>query len=131
MTTYDTIYTHFLTISNTDPSNLPKTNEKIYDLIHSAIHHFNNRMRDTLEYDDTTEKVSRELIGDELILLARFLRLSFLQNQLTYFSTLYQPFEKDIGIKNYQAQVKSLEQLIENEKKQIDEIVLNMTVDFL
>lgn len=131
MTTYDEIYTEFITKCQTDSINLPNTDPQIYDAIHSAVRHFNNRMRDELSWDDDLESVDRVLDNDELIILAHFLRLSFLENQQISFTTLWQPFQGDIGLKNYQSQVKSLESLIAYENKFIDGLINNMQVDYL
>jgi len=131
MTTYDDIYTEFLTKCKTDSINLPSNEMQIYDAIHSAIRHFNNRLRDDLGWDDQSEIVDRELNNDELTILAHFLRLSFLENQHISFTTLWQPFQSDIGLRNYQSQVKSLESLIAYENKVIDGLINNMQVDYL
>lgn len=121
-----------MSINKTDPINIPKGNEPKYDMIHSAIYLYNNRLRDyDLKFDDSTEEVNRELNPDELMIVARYMRLTFLENQLTEFSTLYQPFSADIGLKNYQGQVKALQLLIDNEKTKIERIIDNMQVDYL
>lgn len=126
------IFTVFMSINKTDPINIPKGNEPKYDMIHSAIYLYNNRLRDyDLKFDDSTEEVNRELNPDELMIVARYMRLTFLENQLTEFSTLYQPFSADIGLKNYQGQVKALQLLIDNEKIKIERIIDNMQVDYL
>lgn len=131
MTTYDDVFTEFMTITKTDPINIPTEEEKIYDLIHNAVHLFNNRLRDNLGYDDENEIFSRELNHDELVILANFLKLVFLENQLIYFTTLFQPFTKEVGLRNYQSQVKSLEFLIQQQAKKIDELINNTQVDFM
>lgn len=131
MTTYDDIYTEFITKCQTDTINLPSTTDKIYDTIHSAIRHFNSRLRDTLSWDDLSESVDRDLSNDELILLAHFLRLSFLENQLISFSTIWQPFQSDIGLRNYQSQVKSLESLVTMEKDLIESLIDKTQEDYL
>lgn len=131
MTTYDEIFTEFISITKTDPFNIPTLTPKIHDLIHSAIRHYNNRMRDTLSYNDTAETVDRILNDDELIIIAHYLRFSFLENQLINFTTIWQPFEKDIGLKNYGSQAKSLEVLIDNEKIEIESLINNTQTDFM
>lgn len=131
LTTYDSIFTQFMSINKTDPFNIPESDEGKYDMIHNAVFHFNNRLRDTLQYDDSSESVDRELSTDEIVILTRFMRLTFLENQLTEFSTLYQPFAADMGLRNYQAQVKSLQALVDNENTKIERVIDNMQVDFL
>ncbi|MNK45795.1 hypothetical protein D3C87_645660 [compost metagenome] len=131
MTTYDEIFTQFLSINKTDPINIPVEDDPKYDMIHNGVHHFNNRMRDELKFDDGTEVLDRLLNFDEIIILTRFMRLTFLENQLTEFSTLYQPFAADIGLKNYQSQVKALESLVERENNKIEGIIDNMQEDYI
>lgn len=126
------IFTQFMAINKTDPINIPKGNEQKYDMIHSAIYLYNNRLRDfELKFDDSTEEINRDLNPDELMIVARYMRLTFLENQLTEFSTLYQPFSSDIGLKNYQGQVKALQSLIDNENSKIERIIDNLQVDYL
>lgn len=131
ITSYDEIYTEFITNCKTDDINLPNTTEKIYDAIRSAVKHFNVRLGDNLKCDDLSESVDRELGDFEILLLAHYLRLTFLKNQLTYSTSLWQPFARDIGLKNYQSQVKSLEFLIEDEKNTIERLIMNNQEDFL
>lgn len=124
-TSYDDIYTEFITNTKTDDINLPNSQEKTYDSIHSAIRHYNNRLRDNLNFDDDNENVDRSLNNDELLLIAHYLRISFLKNQKSEFVTTWSPFEKDIGIKNYQSQVKALQETINEEESTIEKIIFN------
>ncbi|ETT49346.1 hypothetical protein BSK66_26740 [Paenibacillus odorifer] len=124
-TTYDEIYTEFITNTKTDNINLPKTNTQMYNSIHSAIRHYNVRLRDDLSFNDESETVDRTLNNDELILISHYLRLSFLENQWIEYTTTWNPFEKDIGIKNYQSQNKAMQSLVELEKKEIEAIIFS------
>lgn len=131
MTSYDTIYTTFLNKTKVSDIDLPTSDERIFDIIHGAILDFNNRMHDDLGYDDTLEQVDRELSNDELLILAHFIRLTVLKNQLTYFTSVWQPFQREISLKHYGTQLKSLEYLIESEEKKIEEIIRNQEDDYL
>ncbi|MFB5759100.1 hypothetical protein [Paenibacillus medicaginis] len=131
MTTYDEIFTEFLVITKTEPVNVPTEQDKIYDVIHSAVRHYNNRMRTKVMCDDLTETISEELDDDELIIIANFLKLAFLENQLIYFTTLWQPFAQDIGLRNYQAQIKSMEYLIKRQEDKLDQIINRIQTDYL
>ena len=99
MTTYDEIWTEFITINKTENINLPNSDAKIYNVIHSAVKHYNARMVTTITCSDTTETISVTLEDWKLILLAHYIRLAFCENQLIDFSTTWQPLQKDIGIK--------------------------------
>lgn len=130
-TSYDDIYVKFLSICKTEDINLPNTDEKIYQFIRSAVDYYNNRMRTILVCDDENECVNEELDSDGIIILANYLRLVLLTNELTYFTTVWQPFSKDLGLRNYQSQVKAHEFLIQNQEKKIDELIKNAATDYL
>lgn len=131
MTTYDEIYSEFLTNTETENINLPSSTEKIYKYINGAVRLFNNRLQTDIKCDDNAETLNKDLDDNELLILAHFLRLMFLKNQLTYFTTLYSPFEKDIGVRNFQSQSKALESIVENEKNTIDELIFNTLEEYL
>ncbi|QDX94747.1 hypothetical protein EEL30_22150 [Brevibacillus laterosporus] len=130
-TTYDQIYTTFITRCKVDDLELPQNDEQIYDFIHGAIMDYNNRLREDIDWDDTSETVSKKLPNDDLLLLAHYLRITFLKNQLIYFTNTWQPFTKDIGLKNYQAQLRSLDTLVANEEKKVENIIQNRADDYL
>lgn len=131
MTSYDKLWLTFLNNTKVDDLDLPQTPERIYEVIHNAILHFNNRLRDDLGYNDDLEQLDRELSNDHLIILAHYIRYSFLLNQLTYFQNVWQPFTKDVGMRNFSAQLKSLETSVDRQKETIDSLIMNMQVDFL
>lgn len=130
MTSYDEVYVTFISNCKTEDINLPQDNAKIYEVIKSAVRLYNNRLRSNIICDDETESMNQILNDDELITVAHYIRLSFLENQLIYFTTLWQPFSKDLGLKNYNIQAKSLELLIDLENIKINEIIRNTEVDF-
>jgi hypothetical protein len=131
MTSYDQIWESFLTNCKASDIDLPQTPEKIYEAIHNAIRHFNNRLRDSLTWDDTLETVNRELSGDHLLILSHYLRLIFLINQKTYFEGLWQPFARDVGLRNFGTQLRSIETSVQEEEKTIERLIMNATEDFL
>lgn len=130
MTTYDELWKTFLDNCKLSDLDIPQ-NEKIYDSIQNAVLHFNNRKRDELVADDDTELLNRQLNGDDLLLLAQYIRLSVLDGQRLYFTNIWNPFSKDVGLKNYSAQLKSKELLVKEQRALIDEIILNSAEDFL
>jgi hypothetical protein len=131
MTSYDEIYEEFLSRCKVDDIDLPNTNERIYAFIKTAVRDYNNRLRTSIVCNDESELVNKTLDDDEILILSHFLRLNFLKNQLIYFSSTWQPFAKDIGLKNFQAQLKSQELLVATEKDEIDSIIINTLDDFL
>lgn len=121
-TKYDEIYTEFLNNCATDDINLPNTDEKRYTAIQSAIRYFNYLTELNVQCDNTTESVNREFNDNELLLVSHFLRLAFLENQLIHLTTIYSPFQKEIGIKNYQEASRNFKELVSSEKAIIDSI---------
>jgi hypothetical protein len=131
MTSYDQIWQTFLNNCKVSDIDLPQTNERIYEEIRNATMRFNNRLRTKLVCDDTTETISEELSEDYLLILAHYIRLNFLVNQKTYFESLWQPFQKDVGLKNFSTQLKSLETSITKQEQRIDSLIINMEDDYL
>lgn len=131
MTTYDELWIIFMNKVKLSDIDVPSTPDKIYDAIHGAVLSFNNRLRDSLDYDDTLETLSRTLNNDDLLILAHFIRIDILSNQLIYFTNVWQPFARDISIRNFSAQLKSLESLVEREEKLIEKMILNTQEDYI
>jgi len=130
-TTYDEIWLTFLNNCKVTDIDLPQTNEKRYDAIKNAVLHFNNRLRDNLACDNSTETVSRKLNEDHLLILAHYIRLILLINQRTYFENLWQPFQHDVGLKNFQSQLNSLKDSVTQERNTIESLIFNSMEDFL
>ena len=131
MTSYDQIYIMFLENCKVDDIDLPNTDEGKYNMIKNAILHFNNRLFDNLQTNDELEEVDRDLTDSHLLILAHYLRLSFLKNELLIFSRTWQPFQKDIGLKNFSYQISALKEIVKDEQNTIDAIILHQTEDFI
>jgi hypothetical protein len=131
MTAYDEIWIQFLEINKTSEINLPRTDEGKYNAIRSGVRHYNNRLQDLITCDDTVEIINENLNDDKIILIAHYIKLSFLEKQLVDFSTTWNPFSKDVGVKNIQAQISALKDLINFEKATIEELILNSSEDYI
>lgn len=131
MTTYDQLWTSFRNKCKIDDLDLPTSDAAIHDTIQNAILSFNLKLEESLSGDDATEQLSRELIGEELLLLSHCIRLIILENQLIYFSGTFSPFTKEIGTRNIAKQMSSLENLVDREDMIIDSIILKMADDFM
>ena len=130
-TTYDEIWTTFRNNCKVSDIDLPNDEEKIYEMIRNAVMYFNNRMRTSLECDNDTESLNEMLSDDHLLILANFIRLTFLINQRTYFESLWQPFSSDVGLRNFGTQLNSLKASVTEQEKKIDELIFNTMEDFL
>jgi hypothetical protein len=131
MTSYDQVWQTFLNNCKVSDIDLPQTPEKIYETIRNGVMHFNNRLREEVVCDDINETLDKELNNDLLLILAHFIRLIFLDNQKTYFESLWQPFSKDVGLKNFGTQLKSLETSVDKQERTIDSLIMYMEDDFL
>lgn len=129
-TSYDDVWSSFRNKCKIDDLDLPSSDQAIYDTIQNAILHFNIKLEDNLTGDNTTESLSRELDGDELLLLSHCIRLIILENQLIYFSGTFSPFTKEIGSRNLGNQMVRLENLVKREDDKIQSIIIKMTDDF-
>lgn len=130
-TSYDQIWSTFLNNCKVSDIDLPQFPEQIYESIRNATMHMNNRLRTNLIGDDELEVLNEQLSDDYLLILAHYIRLFFLINQKTYFESLWQPFQKDVGLKNFSSQLKSLEYSVDDEERTIDRLIMNMEDDFL
>lgn len=131
MTSYDLVWETFLNNCKVSDIDLPQIPEQIYEVIKNGVMHFNNRLREELICDDLNEVLDKDLSNDHLLILAHYIRLIFLNNQKTYFESLWQPFQKDVGLRNFGTQLKSLEISVKEQQRTIDSLIMNMEVDFL
>lgn len=130
-TSYDKIWKSFLDNCKTPDINIPQTDEQIYAKINNGILLFNNRMRTNIKCDDLTESVDAELNDDQLLILANFIKLVFYKNEKTYYETLLNPFQKDIGLRNFSTQINSLNNSVTEQERYIERLIINQAEDFL
>ncbi|MEX0595713.1 MAG: hypothetical protein WD512_04365 [Candidatus Paceibacterota bacterium] len=134
MTTYDEIWELFLTNCKTTDINLPQSEDKIKKTINSAVMLMNNQIRSEIVCDDVGETLSlfsEGLDEDKRLILSQFIRLVFLKNELSYFVTMFQPFQKDIGVRNFATQLRVLESSVTNQEEDIISIINNTKEDYL
>ena len=130
-TSFDDVWSTFLNNCKLSDIDLPNTDEKIYEEIKNAVMYFNNRMRTSIICDDENESLNEKLSDDHLLILANYIRLTFLINQRTYFESLWQPFSSDVGLKNFGTQLNSLKASVTEQEKKIDSLIINTMEDFL
>lgn len=131
MTTYDDVYKLFLNISKSVNGTLPQTMEQIYDFINTGVIYYNNRMRETISCDNTTETISNDLTQDRLLVLANFMKLVYLENEVNLYTSIWQPFAKDIGLNNYQSTLKGKQYAVQTQEEKIDILIQNFQEDYL
>ena len=128
-TSYDTLYSTFMNNNLADDIDLPQSEIEIYRVINNAVMLYNNRERDIIVCDDTLEEVDRELNNDEILMIAHYIKLAFLKNQMTAFTLTWQPFDKDMGLRNYDSQVRAMGRLVADAERVIQQFKFNKEVD--
>ena len=132
MISYDLIWETFLNNYKAQDIDLPKEDEQKYQYITNAVLLLNNRLRLTAICDNQNENVNGiEVSPDLLLLLAHYIKLIFLRNDLTFYEKLWQPLSSDVGLKNFSTQLKSLSSSIEEQTKLIEQFIFNSMEDFL
>lgn len=124
-TSYDEIWELFLTNVWVEGTDLPETKDGIYLAIGNAVKLYNNKLRDNLICSNTLEEVNRKLNDDELLIIAHYIRLTLLKNQLTFKNSIFDTFTKEIGYKNIGVQLRSLREEIDSEEKTINGLIFN------
>ncbi|WP_025912077.1 hypothetical protein [Priestia flexa] len=125
MTSYDEIWLSFLNNCKMNKNEIPTTPEMIYECIQNAVSHFNNRLRTKVSCNHQNESVDSVLSEDELLILSHMIKLILIKNELVYQSTLLQPFQKDIGIKNYNVQINALREQVKEVEKDVERLIFN------
>lgn len=131
MLPYDDIWMTFLDMYKVNAKDVSNTDEKIYDDIRFAVSLYNNRMRTRLECDDTSECVKGACGFDTRLLIAAYIKLTYLNNSKTVYETLYQPISPDVGIRNYNTQINSLSNSIKRQEDYIEGMIFNAREDLL
>lgn len=130
MTTYDDVYTYFISITKVDEYDVPSTEEGMYHLIDNGRLEFNLRREDDLEVNDEDQELSRKLTGQELMLLGNCMRLVTFRNMLTDFTSNYSMFQKEVGYKDYKAQLEGRTWAIDRQERIISDILFAIQEDY-
>lgn len=129
-TTYAEIWDKFETIARFDEYDLPTTIDGRRKLINASVDIFNIKRFDELECDNTLDEINRQLTPQEIMLLVHCMKLQVCHNIYSDFTTTYSMYQKEVGFKDYKAQVDSRETLIKLQENVVDDIVFSMTEDF-
>lgn len=127
LSSYDSIFTCFLENCKIQSKNLPTTSEGKYAMIHNACRHYTNKMEEYgLLWNDSTESLTVELDSNRLLILAYCMKLVYMENAVTEFTDVWSVFQKELGINNFQAQVKAKQYNVESAEQKIIELMTNM-----
>lgn len=129
-TTYEEIWNKFESISKFDQYDLPFTVDGRRKLIVSGVDIFNQRLFDELQCDNKLDEVGRQLTQQEIYLVANCIKLQVCNNLYTDFATTYSMYQKEVGFKDYKAQINARETMVKMQEKTIDSIVFSMLEDY-
>lgn len=130
MYTYDDVWDSFLINYKTEAINIPTEKDTIHNLILNSVRRMNNKMNIKITLNYELETVDGLIDDNYLLILAAYIKLLILENEKIYYTTLYQPTNSDIGIRNYNATVSSMSEEIKRQEILIQELIFNMGGDF-
>lgn len=131
-TSYDDIWECFLENCGYDSSEIPQTDERRYSMIRNAVSYYNQkakkyegRITGNLKCDDTMEELDKMLNFTELLILGFTLGYILCRNKLVEFTSVYGTFAKEMGFKDYKAQLDGRQR----EVKRYEEEILRLIED--
>lgn len=130
VTTYNELYETFLLNCGYDFDELPKTDEMRYMMIRNAARKYNqqakkysNRMTHDIVCDDVTESLNVELTSNELLVFAYMMAEILASTKLVEFTSIYGVFMKEVGFKDYNAQVQARQYTVDMFKNKYTSII--------
>lgn len=132
MIAYDSIWETFLNNYKAEEIDLPSEDEQIYQAIFNAVMLYNNRLRTNgICNHDSESVIGLENNHDTVLLIAHYIKLTFLSNDKTFYEKLWQPLSSDVGLKNFRNQLSSLSSSIKSQEDMIEKFIFNTMEDFI
>jgi len=129
-TSYDELYEAFLLNCGYDFDELPQTEEMRYMMIRNAARVYNQqakkysgRMTGNIICNDITELLNVKLTSNEILIFAYMMAEILASTKLVEFSSLYSTFAKEMGMKDYKAQVDARRYTVERFKEKYTSII--------
>lgn len=123
-TSYNELYEAFLLNCGYDFDELPQTDEMRYMMIRNAARIYNQqakkyseRMTSNISCDDVTEALNVELTSNEILIFAYMMAETLASTKLVEFVSIYGVYSKEMGFKDYKAQVDARQYTIEMFRK--------------
>ena len=115
-----------------DDYQLPRTPQGMYALLEHGIDQYMTFFDNAKEvdFDRDTEMLSVVLDKNDAMLITGYMRLKIFQKINDEFVSTYDVLQDDIGIRNYKSQSDARQNLIAEQKREIDEMLLKMSEDF-
>ena len=129
-TTYNELYETFLLNCGYDFDELPQTDEMRYMMIKNACRRYNqqakkysNRMTSNVVCDDITESLNVVLTSNEVLIFAYMMAEILASTKLVEFTSIYGTYSKEMGFKDYSAQVNARQYTINRFKQKYTAII--------
>lgn len=138
VTTYDELYETFLLNCGYDFDELPKTDGMRYMMIRNAARIYNqqakkysNRMTNNIVCDDIAESLNVTLTSNEMLVFAYMMAETLASTKLVEFTSIYGTFAKEMGFKDYKAQLDGRQYTIDMFRKKYTSIIEDEIDSFL
>ena len=129
-TSYDEIWECFLENCGYDYSEIPQTDERRYSMIRNAINYYNQkakkyegRIQGGLICDDNIESINKKITPTELMIIASILSYILCRNKLVEFTSVYGTFAKEMGFKDYKAQLEGRQAEVKRYEDEISRLI--------
>lgn len=131
MLSYDKIWSTFLNNYKTEDWDVPQEDSERYKFIGNAVLLYNNKFRTEAVANDELEMVEGLSTQDDLLILAMYVKSTFLENTRIYYERLLQGYDGDVGFKNFTAQLVSIRESVRQNDLLIKEFIFNTRETFL
>lgn len=129
-TSYDDIWECFLENCSYDYSEIPQIDDRRYSMIKNAINYYNqkakkyeDRITGNIICDDIMESLNKKINSTELLIIANILGYILCRNKLVEFTSVYGTFAKEMGFKDYKAQVEGRQLEVERYENEITRLI--------
>ena len=127
---YDTLWSYMITNLGKNVANIPNDEKEMKMIINNAVDSYNIESNDTennLVCDDEIEIIDLQTNDNKYYnikkkILALFIKLNILQNDLEYFQEVYQYDLKEVKSKFYKNQVEARETTLAKVNSQIEQL---------
>lgn len=131
MLSYDKIWSTFLNNYKTEDWDVPQEDDERYKYIGNAVIMYNNKFRTKYVADNNLECVVGLSTDDDLLILAMYIKSTFLENTRIYYERLLQGYDGDVGFKNFSSILVSIRESIRVHNLLLKEFIFNTRESFL
>lgn len=129
-TTYSEIWDKFISICKVDEYDIPQTTQGRRLLVSSGVDIYNEKMDESLLVDNNTDEVLAELDTKRINLIAQCMKLQVCMDMYSDYTSTYSMYQKEVGIKDYNAQANARQTLISMQEDRVNSIAFSLRDDF-